>query len=274
MKKLTLDVAISTYKPEGIKRVEQMLQTLSPREGVRYIVSWQQHEDKEVPETIQLREDVEVIRLDQKGLSNNRNNAINFASADIVLIADDDLEYDKDFVDKVLGAFEKDDDLDFALFKIRFKNEKEYPIEDCDLKIPFPKNYYVTSMEIAFRRKKSGDLRFYPEMGLGAELMHCGEEELFVFSAIKRGHKVKFFNREIASHPSETTGEKVSDSILRAQGFIISLMYPFSFFLRLPLKAWRLKKHKNTPFFSALCNLASGAVHQKLIYKKIPSCYR
>ena len=85
---LELDIAICTYGADGPSRVAMML--LPPEEGVRYVVSWQEHGDAVLPEILKDRKDVAVFRLDKKGLSNNRNNAIANCTGDIVLISDDD----------------------------------------------------------------------------------------------------------------------------------------------------------------------------------------
>lgn len=90
-KKLTLQVAIPTHAPEGISRIERVL--LPPREGVGYVVSWQDHRNARIPDAVAARDDVEVLRFDGRGLSANRNNALEHCRADIILIGDDDLVY-------------------------------------------------------------------------------------------------------------------------------------------------------------------------------------
>lgn len=52
---MKLDVAISTYQPQGLQRVADM--NLPQVEGVRYVVSWQQHGGARIPEQL-LRNDV------------------------------------------------------------------------------------------------------------------------------------------------------------------------------------------------------------------------
>lgn len=47
---LTLDVLICTYTPDGIRRVAGM--NLPALEGVTYIVSWQEHADAPVPDSL------------------------------------------------------------------------------------------------------------------------------------------------------------------------------------------------------------------------------
>lgn len=258
---LTLDVAISTYKPEGIRRVEQMLKPLQPKDGVRYVVSWQEHQNEEIPEYLTHRKDVEIHRLDLKGLSRNRNNAIDHCHGDIILIADDDLEYYPDFSIKIKKAFELKSEMDLGIFKVKFLTEKKYPADNCDLKLPFPKNYYCSSVEIAFRRERLKGMRFWSEMGLGNSHLQCGEDELFLISAIKKGFNCKFINEFIARHPEETTGDKISEGIIRAHGFIISQIYTFSLFPRLIVKAKRISVKNKLSFGRSLFLLIQGATY-------------
>ena len=91
---LTLDIAVVTHGPEGILRVEKML--LNPIDNVRYVISWQNHNNTPIPDKIIERKDVEVHRLGILGISNNRNNALEHSKGDIVLFSDDDLIYNKD----------------------------------------------------------------------------------------------------------------------------------------------------------------------------------
>lgn len=269
---LSLDVAISTYQAEGIKRVEKMLP--SPQEGVRYIVSWQQHANAPVPHSIENRNDVEVYRFDLEGLSNNRNNSLDKCRGDIVLIADDDVEFDKGFSDKIRRSFIDNPDVDLGVFKVKFTKEKVYPESNCRLGIPLPKNYYCSSIEIAFRRENLSSLKFWAKMGLGNYYFQCGEDELFLISAIKRGLRCMFFNEEIAVHPSDSTGNKVNDGILRGQGYIIGLIYPLSSIFRIPIKALRISRTKKIAFFPTLFQLGTGAWNSIFKWKNIPESSR
>lgn len=257
MKDLTLDVAISTYQPSGLQRVEKMLP--EPRPNVRYVVSWQAHEDAEIPDSLADRRDVEIHRLDIKGLSNNRNNAIQHCKGDIILIADDDLAYLPDFSDTILKTFKDNPELDLATFKIDFAKKKDYPKEDVRLEFPLPKNYYVSSVEIAFKRDSLKGNLFSPELGLGAPLMNCGEEEIFLLNAIKGKKECRFINRTIASHREDTTSNKITSGVLRGQGFVMAAYYPFTFPFRLILKAYRLGKNKQAFFFKSLPPLFQGS---------------
>lgn len=255
---MTLDVAISTYRPEGIKRVEKMLP--QPQEGVRYVVSWQEHEDTPIPESLMIRDDVDVYRLELKGLSNNRNNAINHCKGDIILVADDDLVYYPGFAEKIKEAYQRYPTMDLATFKFDYLNKKIYPPKDCKLKLPFPKNYYLSSVELTFRREKLKDLKFKKELGLGNKWLGCGEDEFFLIEAIKEGYDCRFVNETIGIHPLESTGDKVCPGILRGQGYVIRKIYPYSGILRIALKAKRLGKVTGGNFIKILYHLFQGFV--------------
>ncbi len=233
-----IDIAVATLGADGIERVGHML--LPPAEGVRYVVSWQRHEGLEPPGSLR-RDDVLLLRLDGVGLSRNRNNAIRHASADIILFADDDIEYLPEVISRVRSAFVMNPDADIILFKAIYPHAKLYPESSCPLRLPLPKGYYVSSIEIACRRQSLGDLRFCESLGLGAPVLTAGEDEYFIYSALRRGLQCRFENETICCHPAPTTGSggAISDGALRASGCLISIFYPHTAFLRLPLKAWR-----------------------------------
>ena len=254
---LTLDIAIATHTAEGIYRVERML--LPSVEGVRYIVSWQDHDNAPIPESISSRKDVNIYRFEESGVSRNRNNAISHCNSDIVLIADDDVFYKVRAFKRIIESFEKKPEMDFALYRIKFPIEKKYPAHSRDISLPFPKGYYGSAVEMAFRRNSIGNLKFWGGIGPGTNYLQAGEDELFLISAIKRGLKVEFFDLEIGEHPTLSSGNKVTSGILRGQGFIIRQIYPYSFALRIPLKAFRLWKSHKTSFFPILISLFQGS---------------
>lgn len=257
---LTLDVLIATYMPEGILRVADM--DLPVVDGVCYIVSWQQHGDAPVPEVLASRTDMLIDRFGQKGVSLNRNNAIELATADILLMADDDLRYTPDRLRAVVETFEKNPDVDYASFMYEGEH-KTYPSEACDLTGNLPKGFYQTTFEVAVRRDSpAGKLRFHAAFGPGAPIFHSGEDEMFLLTALRLGIRCRFFPIVITTHNGPTTGNRpITDpKVLQGMGAFIFYLYPFTFIPRIPLKAWRLARAGQAPFFKALYELASGVI--------------
>lgn len=256
---LTLDVLICTYTPAGILRVEAM--DLPVVAGVRYIVSWQEHEGAAVPDSLAARPDVCVLRLDQKGLSLNRNNAIEASTADIWLVADDDLRYTPEQLNAVRRVFEKNPFLDYASFMFDGADTKIYPPAECDLTLRLPKGFYQTSFEIAVRpRGLASQLRFHPAFGLGAPWLHAAEEEMLLLTARRLKLNCRFFPIVITTHEGPTTGNRpVTDPcVLRAWGAYMYFAFPFTFLLRIPLKAWRLERAGQSRFWTALKEMMRG----------------
>lgn len=263
---MTLDIAIATHKPEGIERVARM--DLPHIDGVRYIVSWQNHADAPIPEELQ-REDVEIHRCERQGQSLNRNNAIDHCKADIILMGDDDLIYHPEGLKELIAAFEKDSELCLATFRGISPINPTYPEKACLLTEPFPKNYWVGACLIAFRRDGIGGLLCHPMFGLGPTKLQGAEDEFFLLSAVRRGYKCMYLPITICEHPDYSTGltATLSAGTLRASGCYIAIAYPRSFLARILLKAWRTKRAGQAGFFTALRHLLAGALYAPKVLK-------
>ncbi|MDE5839194.1 MAG: glycosyltransferase family 2 protein, partial [Paramuribaculum sp.] len=179
----TLDIAIVTHTPEGAERVAKIL--LPPTEGVRYVVSWQAHGDAPVPHELN-RSDVLLLRFAGSGVSANRNNALNHCTAEIILIADNDIVFAPDAFKNIIAVFDSDPTLDLATFKAAIPGKVNYPERAVTLGRCLPKGYSVSAVEIACRRKALAGLRFCTDIGPGTSLPN-GEAEFFLHSAIAAG---------------------------------------------------------------------------------------
>lgn len=220
---MTLDITICTYGRDGIGRVAEM--RLPRLEGVRYVVSWQTtgHEAPvPLPEAL-LRDDVNVFKINSAGLSANRNNAVAHCEADLVYIADDDLELYPEGIRAMAGVFEEYPELDFAAFRYDGSDAKPYPDRPFDMRHPV-KGYFVSSVELCFRRKVFDcGLRFSELMGIGAPRLGAGEEANMVHKALHRGFIGRFYPITVARHDGLTTGLRRPDSrVLMAEGALHS----------------------------------------------------
>lgn len=204
---MTLQWLISTYG-NGLRNVENIL--LFPEFGLSYLVSHQDPENQcpELPEYLD-RADVEVLRSQDRGLSKNRNNALKHATADIVVLGDDDIHLHPAYPHHVRGAFKKHPEADVICFQIRTPegspSYKDYPKLTCPL-THFSQLKTVSSIEIAFRRKSvhEKDIWFDERFGLGASA-NCGEEFLFLAECLRKGLKIIFFPAYVVEHPYESS---------------------------------------------------------------------
>lgn len=192
---MTLDILICTID-EGIERVPEVL--MSPRSDVRYVVSmqWTREAMRErVPKVLREREDVTVTFLEGKGLSRNRNHALEMATGDVVLMADDDNRYNEGLINNIFEAYEENRGADVIFFQaldLEGKPLHRYPAD------------YVCSVEMTFRREVK--VRFDERFGLGSGRFCAGEEEVWRKDARDAGYHILQVDKPIVMTPKETTG--------------------------------------------------------------------
>lgn len=263
---LTLDLALITYGFDGINRISAM--NLPALDRVNYVISWQASGDYKLPDNL-IRNDIKVVRTDSRGAALNRNNAVANCTADIILFSDDDLIYTPEQILKVIETFESNPDVDLATFEATHPGSPVYPATVCRLGDPLPTDYWVSAYQIAYRRASIGNLLCHPEFGAGAPSLVGADDELFLLSAIRRGLNCTFFPVNICTHPDLSTGTTATLSAgnLRATGCYITLAYPRSFFLRIPLKAWRTSRNRQSGLFRALRYLIAGAAQAPRILR-------
>ena len=193
---MTIDILICSYN-KGIVRMDDVL--LPPQEGIHYIVSYQYSDERYldlIPKLLLARTDVTIFKYKGQGLSVNRNLAIEKASADLIMFADDDTHLSPNAFEEVRNVFEKYPDLDIAFFNASTytgKPLKKYPKEEMWL-TGMPQGYTISAIEIAAKREcVQNRLRFDERFGLGTKFLTCGEEEIWMENAVKAGLKMRYF---------------------------------------------------------------------------------
>ena len=194
---MILEILICTID-EGIEKVPDVL--MPPRNDVRYVVSaqWTKESMKPlVPLALTRRKDVNVVFLEGKGLSRNRNNAIENASGDVLLIADDDNRYTDGLIQNIFEAYEAHPEADVIHFQAL--NMEGKPLH------PYPADY-VSSVEMSFRRHVR--VRFDERFGLGSPKLCAGEEQVWMKDAETAGYNIIYVSKPVVMTPAGTTGER------------------------------------------------------------------
>lgn len=256
---MTLQLLICTIDG-GIDNVVDLI--LPPQPGIGYVVSWQHstaNGHRDVPAPL-LRDDIHVFHLEGRGLSRNRNNCLRQASADICLICDDDCRYTEQGLRSIIETFSANPSTDVATFKMHSPNSKHYPKTDCRLKGTIT-SYYPSSVEIAFRRSSiQGRLQFNEHFGLGAQLFHCCEEEIFIHDAQALGLHCHFYPTVIVEHDHPTTESSRASTpgVLMGKGAFLYIGYrPKMLLYPIPI-AWRLHKQHGASLVHGLHYLYKG----------------
>lgn len=199
---MKISILISTING-GINNIKNVV--LEPREDVEYIISHQYTDDKFkiIPEELQ-RDDIIVAHLQGRGVTKSRNNAIRLATGDVGHFLDDDVTYCHDYINSIKKTFEKNPELDVALFKIKTglgePEYKDYPSERIKLTRIL---YELSTLEIAINLKsiKKAGIRFDERFGAGQELLIGTDETIFVGDCLKKELNVSYFPEYVAEHP-------------------------------------------------------------------------
>lgn len=261
---MTLEILICTLD-DGIAQIAPML--LPQHNGISYLVSWQHSDSKETSVPVELkRDDVKICHLQGRGLSRNRNNCLRHATADVCLIGDDDCRYTHDQLQAVIDTFDHNPDVDIATFQYSSEGyTKHYPTTSQDLST-FPKGYYLSSIEIAFRRQSvQGKVWFNENFGLGSEVFHCGEEKLFIHDALSAGLECHFYPITIVldQQPTEYLNRSMDTGTLMAHGADLQIFHRYTKWLRAILKAWRLQRNEKVPLRYGLQYIIKGINYMK-----------
>lgn len=259
-----LEVLVCTFGAAGLRRC---IACEWPHvEGVRYLVCVQNPGNEDIlPPAGELhdRGDTLVLFFDDRGLSANRNHALDAASAPYLAIMDDDLKLDASGLELLIREFESNPDVDLitTYADIDEDSPRRLPPAGHDLNKPWP-FYWPVSFEIAVRRsalERSG-VRFSPLAGIGAPRLGAGEENLFVHHLLKAGLKGRYSGIRIGhhDHPTTTVRAALDPATVRAKGAVMRIMRGnIEALVRIPLEAHR----SPMPFFKALRHLAEGFIY-------------
>ena len=223
---LTIQFLISTLG-ERIAQAAKVL--LPPMEGVSYVVVWQRNGigSDALPAELKEREDVSIVEDNGKGLARSRNIALENATADLLVITDDDNRYDTVAIELICNAFEKHPTaglIQFQALTMEGKPLRNYPAFPYAYETR-PRGTYFCSVELVMRRKANLP-RFDERFGLGAEL-GCGEEEVFVHEAVKRGVKMIYVPQPLVRTDGATTGGRfLTDAkVQKAKGAVLCILH-------------------------------------------------
>lgn len=258
-----LEILVSTHGENGLKRCAD--NNWPSAKGIAYIVSCQYSDTKPpIPATLANRDDIKIIFTTSHGLSENRNNCLDSALADYILIADNDTDFYADALYSIIETFDANSELDIITMRYEDANhrlKKTYPADGHDISKRF-KGYYVSSIEIALRRRSvsNASLRFSKLAGIGAPRLNQGEEQIFIFNALRRGLHGRHIAKVVACHADDSTGRRnFGPAALRSRGVLTIKERCIIGWVAIIARAWKIRSH--VPFFKALRYMTSGGFY-------------
>lgn len=216
--------------------------------------------------------DIRWIDVNDKGLSKSRNLAIKNAEADIILLADDDLEYIDGYPKIVKEAFRDNPDFDAICFQVIGKNEKFKDYKNKSKKINYLRSMKISSVEIAFRRKSliDNNISFNEHFGSGSTY-YMGEENILLFESLRKGLRIKYIPKQISYLyiGKSTWFEGYTEEYFIATGAKFTEMSKhFSYLLILQFAVRKYSMYKSSSsFFNALKNMLRGRKEVYMHYK-------
>ncbi len=215
-------------------------------------------------------ENVKVVNCNEFGLSKSRNIALQHAEKDLVLLADDDVVFKRDFISTLLNMFNKNPFTDVVRFQYtqNGKQTKKYP-KTFQQHLNWFQVLDVSSVELAFKRKAviESNVRFDEHFGIGA-LFPIGEEAIFLSDLKGKKFRIGCEPKVILDHPYETTSVKLnSDKLYFNQSAVFFRIFRNKYVLWIFLKLFfDLKQSKIR--INQIPNLISQAIKGKKQYVK------
>ena len=254
---MTIQILMSTMKRKSIEELH-----LSKRNIEENIIIVNQTDNEKVYEDV--KHNIRMINMLGIGTSRSRNCAIENASGDICIIADDDISYVPNYCEIISNAFERNPVADIITFQIVTPDGT-----------PFKANYMPTerwhnlrtvlkcaSIEIAFRRQSivNAGLKVNGEFGLGSRY-RIHDDVIFLADAIKAGLKIKYIPVPLVVHPAESSGTMYNDLLITSKGAAFCQIFGWAGYL-INL-AYAIRKHheykKNYSFLKFVNKITQGS---------------
>lgn len=247
-KDLDLEILISTMNRKDLSFLDKMFPELNLSLYSLLIIN-QTHLKKDLTSS---NPKVRVINSREFGLSKSRNLAIENAKGDILLIADDDIEYLPDFEKTIFKAYQTYPDA--SLISFQYINEykkfgKLYPNKEGYIKST---KRPLSSVEISFKREDIifHDIRMNEYFGLGTTLP-SSEEQLFKYEILKKGLKVAYVSQPILKHKGKTKASSLgAPELIRATSAQKYLIYKNWVYVWLIKYVFFLYRHGYISFLS------------------------
>jgi len=213
---------------------------------------------------------VKFLTDNDKGLSKSRNLAIKNASSDICVIADDDMTFDDDYVEKITDAYKEYPEADIIAFQVKRTGnpERDKKFRENKSWENFISSMKISSVEITFKREQiiKNNLFFNPHFGAGTDILH-GEENIFINEAMKKGLNVLYLPINIAQVNTADSSwyQGFTEKYIEAMGpkfYVLSKKLYLPLILQYAIRKRKYYKH-NFSMFKAIRIMLNGVKEYK-----------
>lgn len=203
-----------------------------------------------------------------RGIGRNRNLLLQKATADICVLADDDMKFVDDYPHIAEHAFSECPDADILVFNLIEKKPRRY-VNKKIMRVRWYNYAKYGAARLAVRRDAliGSDISFSLSFGGGAQY-GSGEDTIFLSDCLKKGLKiyaVPYALAEIDQDAASTWFNGYNEKYFHDKGALYKRLHPTLwsvFMLRFLVKICR-KPENSISFFKAMKLMASGAAHFK-----------
>ena len=192
---------------------------------------------------------IKWISMTERGIGLSRNTGILHSTADIILFADDDVQYYDGYPEGVLGAFRENEDADVICFNINLINSNKniggHRNNKENKKLSAFNSMRYGACLIAARRNAllRERIAFSLLFGGGAPF-NSGEDSIFVKDCLDAGLKLysnTFFLGDVDDSGSSWY-KGINDKFFRDRGMVYKSIFPEIYPLIFVYYAWRLSR--------------------------------
>ena len=170
------------------------------------------------------------FNTEERGVGRNRNLLLDKATADIMILADDDMRFVDDYPQIAYRAFCECPDADILIFNLIEKKPRRY----INKRIKRIRWHYARygAARIAIRRQRFQDsgIRFHLSFGGGA-YYGSGEDTIFLQECLKKGLKiyaVPYYLAEIDQNSISTWFTGYDRKFFKDKGALYACLHPIS----------------------------------------------
>ncbi len=187
---------------------------------------------------------IKIFTNTARGVAKSRNEALKNSSADISILADDDMFFIDNYTETVRTVFNEHHDADIIIFNLLENDNTLSRNNEHVSKIGIFNYMNYGAARITFRRNsiKNANISF-KETFNGEPLPTCGEDTLFLRDALKKGLKIIAVPEvlaELKNTRDSTWFKGYTEKYFFDKGIILALAHPF---LAFPFALFLVLKH-------------------------------
>lgn len=216
---------------------------------------------------------IKYLNFKEKGVGLNRNNAIMRSTADICVLADDDMVFFDNYVELVKEAYEKYPKADAIIFNILQKGVKRR-LNTKKVNINFFNYMCYGAARITFRREFASYNGVYFNQNFGGGAKHSsGEDTLFLSDLLHKKAKViavPVALAEIIDTRGSSWFKGYTEQFFIDKGILLKLCHPFMalpFAILLALKNKKFREQYSFFHLIKLMRKGMSFVKHKRYYK-------